>query len=157
LSRPLGQYHKYSPLTPNELFRKLDKVQKLFDEYAKISACGDVLCRREVLFDVIERVEKRRVYFYIFHGITMSERNEISLYCFWILKLVPFFNSQNPNHNVNVGFAVYLFLRMISQSERIIRRGARADSKYVHNLAYAFLYRDISKEAIMLAADTLLA
>jgi hypothetical protein len=116
-----------------------------------------VLNRDGVLIDIVERVEKRRVYFRVFHNIVMSERNEISLYCFWILKLAPFFNPQDPNDYVNVRFASFLFLRMVSRVGRKAQSRKSISREYVQNLYYAFLYQDISKEAIMLAADTLLA
>jgi hypothetical protein len=153
----LTQYREYVPLAPNEKYEKFSKIQKLFDVYAKTAKCGATLCRKGVLFDIVERVEKRRVYFRIFHNIVMSERNETSLYCFWILKLAPFFDSENPDRHINVTFALFLFLRMIQSVKRGAGNHTSVNHKSVQNLYYAFLYRDISKEAIMLAADTLLA
>jgi hypothetical protein len=156
LSLPLRQYAKYVPLTPNEKYYRLCKISDVFSDFAKIAKRGTVSCRKDVLLDIIERVEKRNVYFHIFHGIVMSEQNEAALYCFWILKLSPFFDDKNPNSHINAFFAAFLFLRMVSRVGRRTKRSIAVDRKYVQNLFYAFLYRDISKEAIMLAAETLL-
>jgi hypothetical protein len=157
LSLPLGRYPEYVPLTAIESYDKLNKIQKRFGDFAKAMGYSDVVCRKKVLLDIIERVEKRKVYFRVFHGIIMSERNEISLYCFWILKLAPFFDRQNPDRQISARFALFLFLKMIDRIRYKINRTGDIDETRVNNLFYAFLYQDISKEAIMLAADTLLA
>ncbi|MCL1967626.1 MAG: hypothetical protein FWF67_07055, partial [Fibromonadales bacterium] len=53
---------------------------------------------------LIGRVEKRKIYFHIFHRLKMDELNEAAFYCFWILKLQPFKhrNENYDNHNLNV-------------------------------------------------------
>jgi hypothetical protein len=111
-----------------------------------------------VLLDIIERVEKRRVYFHIFHGLVMSERNEVALYCFWILKLAPFFSRKVPNKPVNAMFAMFFFLKSLGGicNKMCPRRAIKIDGKYAKNLIYAFRYRDLSKESIMAIAETLL-
>jgi len=59
--------------------------------------------------------------------------------------------------HLNATFAVYLFLSMLTRVNGAKGRSTVFTREYVDNLRYAFLYRDISKEAIMLAADTFLA
>jgi hypothetical protein len=51
---------------------KACRIKVLVDEFAHISGCGGMLCRDRVMIDIIERVEKRRVYFHVFHGITID-------------------------------------------------------------------------------------
>jgi hypothetical protein len=152
----MGQYAKYVPLTSIEKYDRLRKINDVFSDFVKITGARAVSCRKDVLLEIIERVEKRNVYFHIFHDIVMSEQNEAALYCFWILKLSPFFDGANPNSHINALFAAFLFLRMVGRVGRRKGRVITVDRKYVQNLFYAFWYRDISKEAIMLAAETLL-
>jgi len=157
LSIPLGRYQRYVPLAPAERYRRWGRFRELFREFAaRYPGHDNVLCRNDVIFDIIERVEKRRVYFRVFHGIVLSEQNETALYCFWILKLAPFVNLNRPGYPTNACFAAFLFLRMLRQAGRQIRCPVSISRKYAQNLAYAFTYHDLSKEAIMAMAASML-
>jgi len=159
LSLPAGGYPQYVPLAPAEKYGRYYWIEGLFRECAEKTgyfACDDVVCRKEVMFEIIERVEKRRIYFRVFHGLTLSEQNEIALYCFWTAKLAPFFDHKRPDRPINAVFAAFMFLRMINNTGCRTRRPVLIDGKYVENLIYAFLYRDLSKEAVMAMADALL-
>ena len=102
MSLPLDQYTPYVPLDSGEWPVKLGELANIFTRYLDTVGIdkNDVGVNKDNIFEIIERVEKRRVYFKIFHKIDMSERNEASLYCFWILKLAPFTNLKNPNHPI---------------------------------------------------------
>jgi len=40
---------------------------------------------RDAIFEMLNRVEMRRIYFHVFHkGMEMGELNEGCLFCFWI-------------------------------------------------------------------------
>jgi hypothetical protein len=58
---------------------------------------------------------------------------------------------------VNAVFAAFLFFKMVKLVGHRMKRHINFTPTYIHNLLYAFLYRDISKEAIMLEADAFLA
>jgi hypothetical protein len=46
----------------------------------------------DIMYEIIERIEKRRIYFHIYHdGCKMGELNEGALMCYWILKLNPLY------------------------------------------------------------------
>jgi len=158
MSLPLNQYTQYVPLDNNELPIKLGELASIFTLYLKTVGIdqNDVIANTDNILEIIERVEKRRVYFKIFHKIDMSERNEASLYCFWILKLSPFTNLKTPNHRINIAFAAFLFLRTVTYlcvqaSHKVI-----ISEDYLKDLLYAFAVRDLSKESIMALAETLL-
>jgi hypothetical protein len=156
VSLPLNQYQQYVPLTPQEKHVRLQKILALYNEWIAITNYVEIKWRKEVLLDIIDRVDKRKVYFWNFHGVVLSEKNEMALYCFWIIKLAPFFDELSPGEYASVKFAVFLFLKIIDSVGYKVDHRAVIDKEYVQNLFYSFLYRDISKEAIMLAADTLL-
>jgi hypothetical protein len=42
------------------------------------------------LVDIIARVDKRKAYYYCFHGMEINECKETALYAYWIVKLRPF-------------------------------------------------------------------
>ncbi|GBU20915.1 hypothetical protein R80B4_00802 [Fibrobacteres bacterium R8-0-B4] len=150
---------RYIPLSPEEKYLRLVKIDKFIKRYAGIVPgmdYTDIVCRKDILLDIIEKVEKRRVYFHVFHGITMSEQNEVSLYCFWLLKLSPFFNKKHPNHSINTSIAFFMLYEAVRRISAHKGRPFIMGKDYAHDLIYAFQNRDISKEAVMLTIKSLL-
>ena len=112
MSLPLVQYTTYVPLDRIEWTTKVRELAKCFRLYLALVDIdqNDVIVNMDNILEIIDRVEKRRVYFKVFYDKEMSEKNEASLYCFWILKLAPFTNTKNPNHRISIAFATFLFL-----------------------------------------------
>jgi hypothetical protein len=113
-------------------------------------------CSLVNLIDIIRRVEKRRVYFHIFHPETkgMSELNELALYCFWILKLAPFSVEDEPDSGINTTAAWFLFMDVVYRLAQQNGTTLHINEDAARNLCYAFRYRDLSKEAIMALAES---
>ena len=111
---------------------------------------------KNTLQDIIERVEKRRVYFHVYHNIEMGELNEVALVCFWTVKLMPFHDSTNPQHVVNIPFALWLFTWTLTRVAEDLGTRANITELVVKHLCYAFIYQDISKEALMRIAEALI-
>ena len=145
-------------LTPNERYAEYQALEKhLTDFCTKLNIkFDDIVCRKDVIFDIIERVAMRRIYFHVFHNKIMSERNAISHFCFWILKLAPLFNKQNHCQHINALFAMYLFMNMLKRVSLARHKRVVINQDFAQNVVYAFIYRDVSKEAIMALADALL-
>jgi hypothetical protein len=115
-----------------------------------------LLISKPVIYDIIERVEKRRVYFHIFHkGMEMGELNECSLYCFWLLKLCPFYYEDAKNGEINQVLAFYIFVSILSSIAKLRGKTFILTKEKYSNLYYAFRYRDLSKEAIMALTESL--
>lgn len=157
----LQRFGQYTAPPPNVRFDQLRKLDAFIRDYSKEVNIpyAEILIRREVLLDIVDRVYKRKVYSYVFHrGLPVPEWDEAALYCFWILKLSPLWYVNDKNHRINVSFATYMFLRLI---ENVCNRKnpphvmSLTDS-YIKSLVYDFKYRDMSKEAIMAIAETLL-
>jgi hypothetical protein len=116
------------------------------------------------MYAMIDMVEKRRIYFHIFHSIQMGELNEICLYVFWILKLRPFRYIMNPNMDVNYLLAVKLFCSGLFYVNGCIGKvGKQLKSNdniftlhSLNHLTHAFLFQDLSKEAIALLGESML-
>jgi hypothetical protein len=108
---------------------------------------------------VIDMVEKRRLYFHAFHGgMDMGELNEACLHCFWILKLYPFFDAAVPDIDVNRFFALELFTNAITYTanKRSPKGQANFGPHVMDHLLHAFRFRDLSKEAMMALAESLI-
>jgi hypothetical protein len=113
------------------------------------------------LYEMIERVEKRRVYFHIFHDIEMGELNEGALMCFWVLKLHPFVIKDNLDppilsYQLNAKIALCLFLNMVRFYAKAKGKKMLYTYRMIAELKYSFMFRDLSKEAIMILAEGLI-
>jgi hypothetical protein len=157
MAKPLSYYREYEPLSHDEVSELADGLLRIFDSYTEhVGISGhDIVYSKGDLSEIVERVDKRKVYFRVFYGKEMSERNEVSLYCFWILKLSPFFDVSNPDIRVNVNFAIYFLLKLIQYISMKSGKRITFTHEYVVSLKYAFAFRDISKEAIMAMVETI--
>jgi len=160
MSELLGYYPNYVPLTYPEKYERVKGLFRIFEDYAEKHGMSahDIRYNKDSLFEIVDRVDKRKVYFRVFYEKVkegMSERNEAALYCFWILKFAPFFDATCPNMPINVDFAAYFLLKSIQYD--CMKRGVRKvlPNKYIDDLKYAFRFRDISKESIMAIAETM--
>ncbi|MDR0868807.1 MAG: hypothetical protein LBP75_10120 [Planctomycetota bacterium] len=105
------------------------------------------------LLRIVERVEKRRVYFHIFHDMQMGELNEAALYAFWILKLCPFGIAGKDGGAFNALIAARIFTGAVRAAAQSHGKSTTFTRELVEKLIYSFRYRDLSKEALMLMAD----
>jgi hypothetical protein len=120
---------------------------------------------RDVLYEIFTRIEKRRVYFHIYHsGMEMGEINEGALLCFWILKLMPCQMKGISASLLNTKIAYIIFVNLLHYVANESNKKAGAGTKLhvnikkrlMDDLLYAFQYRDLSKEAIMALAESYL-
>jgi len=164
----------FKPLNKNEYFEKhkdlVFKVRKVVGEEAANISLG-LINRFSIIREIISRVEKRKVYFHLFHkGLEMGELNESALYCFWILKLHPFKHKTSfddsankwDTDKVNLLIALHLFLGAARLTIKELHKQGKLTSdkfepseSFLRNLAYSFKYHDLSKEAIMTLAASL--
>ena len=132
-----------------------------------VSALGiqnrkEVMVSRDILYEIFTRIEKRRVYFHIYHnGMEMGEINEGALICFWILKLMPFRMQAIPASLLNTKIAYIVFVNLLhyvanktNKKEGVVKLNVNIKKKLMDDLLYAFQYRDLSKEAIMALAES---
>jgi hypothetical protein len=117
---------------------------------------SEILVAKDILAEIITRVEKRRVYFHIFYDCEMGELNEGALLAFWILKLCPFFHPKIPSRKLNVQIAITLFVTSVVYYAQQCGKRANITSQFVDKLGYSLTYRDISKESLMILAESLI-
>jgi len=111
----------------------------------------------DIMYEIIERIEKRRIYFHIYYnGCKMGELNEGALMCFWIIKLTPFHLNGIPNNILNAKIALCLFMNMLHYHTQRENIKLNISENMVNDIYYAFRFRDLSKEAIMILAESLI-
>jgi hypothetical protein len=110
------------------------------------------------MYEIIERIEKRRIYFHIYYnGCKMGELNEGALMCFWIIKLTPFHFNGISNNILNAKIALCLFLNVLHYHTQKEKIKLNITEKMVNDIYYAFRFRDLSKEAITILAGSLIS
>ncbi|GHV70266.1 hypothetical protein AGMMS49928_17380 [Spirochaetia bacterium] len=147
------------------LFTKLDnsaitgllgKFNQYLAGFSSSTGIAGIATFENTLLEIFERIEKRRVYFHIFYdGCKMGELNEGALMCFWIVKLCPFVCSGIPSDVLNAKIALFLFNSVLSFIAKKSNKKVLITSQIIKDLYYSFRFRDISKESIMLLAESL--
>jgi len=159
VSAPLDEFMAYDGPDEAVLADRENRLLALFREFSQQLGVdwGNVVYSKHRLRSVISRVEKRRVYFHVFHDkMKMGELNEACLICFWILKLYPFFDVKDPDNNINRSLAIRVFLDAVEYTAK--KRGCATNfsDDVLDHLIYAFTYRDLSKESLMAIAESLI-
>jgi len=147
------------------IFTKLDKRQVTLlyskfkyylNDFEITQEIDNIDQDQSVLIEICERIEKRRIYFHIFYNCKMGELNEGSLMCFWIIKLMPFKHKSIPANELNSKIALYLLNNLVLYHARKYNKKINISSSINQNLYYSFRFRDISKEAIMALAESMI-
>ena len=145
------------PATAERLMKKIPQYLHNITAVLRIDKLNDLLVDQEALYEIITRVEMRRVYFHIYHSpIEMGELNEGALICFWILKLMPFRYDEISTSLLNSKIAYILFNNVLFYVAKKTGKRVNVKKAIMDHLLYAFRYRDLSKEAIMALGESLL-
>jgi len=123
----------------------------------------DIEYSEDTVQKIVDLVYKRKIYFRVFHGVEeINELKEISLYCFWILKLQPFYwakrgrNPDDSNYRLNAKFALGILHRGMRFYAKLTGNKFNWSEKIIKDLGYSFAFRDWSKEAIMDLSQSLI-
>ena len=145
------------PATMQRLMNKIPRYLHNISVVLDIKNPNEIIVNQDTLYEILTMVEKRRVYFHIYYNKKkMGERNEGALICFWILKLMPFKHATIPNTLLNTKIAYVFFTNMLFYEAAKTNRKVNVKSELMNNVLYAFQYRDLSKEAIMALAESLM-
>jgi hypothetical protein len=141
--------------TMRQLMEKIPQYLHNVAAVLGLKNSNEITVNQETLYELLARVEKRRVYFHIYYNKKkMGERNEGALMCFWILKLMPFKHATISNSLLNTKIAYTFFINMLYYEAAKTKRKVNIKSDLMNNTLYAFQYRDLSKEAIMALAES---
>jgi hypothetical protein len=154
------EFPVFTPLDSATMQRLMEKIPQYLSNITAvlgIKSPNEIIVNPETLYEIITRVEKRRIYFHIYYnGLKMGELNEGALICFWILKLMPFKHETIPNTLLNTKIAYTFFINILFYEAAKKKKSVNVKSELMKNTLYAFQYRDLSKEAIMALAESLL-
>jgi hypothetical protein len=112
------------------------------------------------LVDMIVRVDKRKAYYYCFHGMKINECKEAALYAYWILKLRPFtiiderFSNNLDVCCVNEAFVIFL-IGLVLESTKRIKRTSNIKDSYCKFLEYSFRFRNFSIDSFVVLVESI--
>lgn len=155
---------QYKCLPIEELKNQINRIENLWVSFIKSNdpdlALEDVDINEDNLYEVIERVNKRKHHYRIFHNIEeLSEIRETALLCFWILKLKPFtvLKKDSPIRNSeNEYFSMYLILAILQYlTKKLGKEFEKPSDSFIKDAIYIFKYRELSKEAMILFVSSI--
>ena len=146
-----------------EQFQYFVSLSDIFQDYLDSQSISkDKICvDKRLVNEIFIRIDKRKDYFVIFHDETyINEIREAALLAYWIIKFKPFNIAADKlsdfKVNINCGFAEYIILDAVNECyKRKTGKEITLNREYIQKLAYALKHWDISKEALMLVAETL--
>lgn len=156
---------RYQPQSSEQKLLYFKNMMSIFEDYAKAAEIDmeTIQFDFKLINEINVRVDKRKDYYVIFHGTHLNEIREAALTAFWILKFKPFLITEQSGRqcelNINCGFAAYVILsaarESIQQRYGEDKNFKINDKKYLSRFRYALKYWDLSKEAMMMIAETL--
>lgn len=159
--------HIYQEPSVKEKEERFNKLVSVFTCFAQSEGIDEskIEFNFKLINEINIRIDKRRDYYIIFHDEThLSEVRETALIAFWILKFKPFMlksdGGSEYNLNLNSSFAAYVILAAVSENIEREYGGSKVlsiNEEYIKKFKYALKYWDLSKEAMMLVAETLCA
>lgn len=136
----------------------------VFFKYAEeVGLSPDDICiQRAIIPRILLRVDKRKDYFLRFHEQThINEIKQAALIAYWVIKFKPFMvntadlEKSQKFRRINEGFAAYYMLSAYIQgaieSNSLV---GEPSPQLLKELMYALTYWDLSKESIILIAET---
>jgi hypothetical protein len=146
----------YTKLDQRQFAVLLARIKVYMKDFSENNAINDIITTEDVLIEICDRIEKRRIYFHIFYNCKMGELNEGALMCFWIVKLTPFVHTKIPAYELNAKIALYLFNNMLIYYAKKNNKKVNITEQIQERIYYGLRYRDISKEALMTLAESLI-
>ena len=162
----LEAYKTYDALSNDELNVEYDYIIKSWYSFLETNAPNliegkDYFIHRRNLFEVITRMDKRRVYYKVFHNLVeINEFKYVALQCYWINTLKPFMvvNENCPIYNSpNEMFSVYLIVSMVRSVYKDVfpnKEFEYPSSRRLTDMVYNFKYCDLSREATIAFVET---
>lgn len=160
---------KYVPMMNDELQKLWNKHKRAIEAFVTENGYNsdNIYINEEAVMAIIAKVDQRRKYFKYFHGLDMSEYKEVALICFWYVKLHPICSISKEVmeediaelKSINEKMAVYYLLTTL---KAILKKKKMSTDKvdslpdeYIKELIYSLVYRDLSKEALILLVESI--
>lgn len=162
----LEKYKTYEVLSKAELDAEYDYLIKSWNVFLEANSPDlqegiDYHIHKRNMFEVITRMDKRRVYYKVFHNLVeINEFKYVALQCYWINTLKPFMVTKENSsiyNSPNEMFSVYLIIsvvRSLFEKKFPDQKFEYPSSKRITDMVYNFKYCDLSREATIAFVET---
>ena len=157
-------FPQYADLSVDEAKTQVNKMIGLWNSFVRMNdptlGNDQVDVNKRNLFEIVERVNKRKYHYYIYHNMSeLSEVRETALLCFWIIKLKPFTvlnENSKLRDSANEYFSVYLILSILQfLTLRLGKEFEIPSDSFIKDTVYILKYREMSKEAMILFVSSI--
>lgn len=154
-----NEYKNYIIMPTEDVRVEVDSLKESWTAFLLQNANGleendDYYIHVKNLEEVVRRVDKRKVYYKVFHNLDkINELKQVALQCYWINTLKPFMvvNPKAPIYNSpNELFSIYLIMSIVRKLHRDIhplKKFHYPSPKRIADMVYNFKYCDLSREA----------
>lgn len=154
----------YTSAPLSELKKWVNDLVDLFNGFLEDAGYPDfeLYVGYHLLYEALDRVDKRIAYYWCYHGIEASERKVAALIAYWIVRFKPFVCTDESRVDqkeyvcINERFALYIILSVVAADAGIqnIDQGM-LNSDYAKKLFYTFRYRNVSIDTIVTLCEGL--
>ena len=154
---------RYERISYESIEKILQGFYKQFDEFLILKGFPpktEKYISFYALVDIIIRVDKRKAYYYCFHGMEINECKEAALYAYWIIKLRPFtitdkrYKDNIEASTINESFVIFL-IGFILESTGRIKRTVNIKDSYRNFLEYSFRFRNFSIDSFLVLIESI--
>ena len=154
---------KYERIPFEAIEKIIQLFHKRFDVFLALKGFPNDIERHISFFtlmDIIIRVDKRKAYYYCFHGMKIDECKEAALYAYWILKLRPFsiidkrYQNKVEASTINESFIIH-FIGLILESTGRIKHTPKIKDSYRIFLEYSFRFRNFSIDSFIVLIESI--
>jgi hypothetical protein len=153
------EFPTFSPLDKEIVKFFLSRLKVYISDFASKSGIPDLATRDDILYGIFERIEKKRIYFHIFHnGCQIGELHEGALLCSGILKRRPFTSSKVQTRALNGKIAFSIFFSIVFYVAHKLNKQVYCRKQIMDSLAYDFCLRNynLSTENILAMAEEII-
>lgn len=154
----------YAPAPESELVKWVHALVDIFNGFLEDAGYQDfnLYVGHHLLYEALDRVDKRIAYYWCYHHIEASERKVAALIAYWIIRFKPFVCTddnligQKEYVCINERFALYIILSVVAAEAGIQKIDQEMlNSDYAKKLFYTFRYRNVSIDSIVTLCEGL--
>ena len=160
---------RYVPLNKTEYKVAWENHKSTIERFIKNNNFDpkQVYINKNIVLEIIAKVDQRKKYFQYYHGLDMSEFKEVSLIAFWYIKLRPICISGDYldlretkefdaiNEKLALFYILKTYRKMLIDKQLSTKVLDDLPKEYIQELLYSFEFRDISKEALILLIESI--
>ena len=162
----IGGYIPYQDMEFEDYNKEYNRVIRDWESFINKNSPGlvlnkDYFVHQKNLYEVIRRVDKRSVYYKVFHELEkINELKRTAIFCYWVNTLKPFLvvKEDCPIYNSpNELFVVYLIISAVRSAYDEVYPNQEfnyPDDERISDIVYNIKFCDFSRESMINFVET---